>query len=145
MLVQLDQHCSFILTLNTGVPQGCVMSPFLYFLFTHYCRPLHGSNTIIKYADDTTVIGLIKDNNESDFKDKVDHLAMWCDANKLLLNTKKRQNKSLRTSGGEVTHTLPSKSTVWQWSMCLTSNSWGPTGQQTTPTWLRRLTSATSF
>ncbi|TWW56015.1 putative RNA-directed DNA polymerase from transposon X-element [Takifugu flavidus] len=62
--VRLDHHCSPTLTVNTGVPQGCVMSPFLYSLFTHDCRALHGSNTIIKFADDTTVVGLIKDNDE---------------------------------------------------------------------------------
>ncbi|TWW53896.1 hypothetical protein D4764_0015590 [Takifugu flavidus] len=46
------------------------MSPFLYSLFTHDCRALHGSNTIIKFADDTTVIGLIKDNDESAYREE---------------------------------------------------------------------------
>ncbi|TWW76535.1 putative RNA-directed DNA polymerase from transposon BS [Takifugu flavidus] len=70
--VRLDHHCSPTLTVNTGVPQGCVMSPFLYSLFTHNCRALHCSNTIIKFADDTTVIGLIKDNDESAYREEVD-------------------------------------------------------------------------
>lgn len=59
--LRLGHHCSPTLTINTGVPQGCVLSPFLYFLFTHDCRPEHGSNAIIKFADDTTVIGPIKE------------------------------------------------------------------------------------
>jgi hypothetical protein len=46
------------LILNTGAPQGCVVSPLLYSLFTH------DSNTIIKFAVDTTV-GLITDNAET--------------------------------------------------------------------------------
>ncbi|TWW56974.1 RNA-directed DNA polymerase from mobile element jockey [Takifugu flavidus] len=87
--VLLDHHCSPTLTINTGVPQGCVMSPFLYSLFTHDCRALHGSNTIIKFADDTTVIGLIKDNDESSYREEVDRLATWCHNNNLLLNTNK--------------------------------------------------------
>ncbi|KAI3354714.1 hypothetical protein L3Q82_019205, partial [Scortum barcoo] len=41
------------------------MSPFLYSLLTHDCRPADSSNTIIKFADDTTVIGLIKDSDEA--------------------------------------------------------------------------------
>ncbi|KAL0149225.1 hypothetical protein M9458_055459, partial [Cirrhinus mrigala] len=52
--VRSGHICSTTVTLNTGVPQGCVLSPFLYFLFTHDCRPVYGSNTIIKFADDTT-------------------------------------------------------------------------------------------
>ncbi|KAK3541960.1 hypothetical protein QTP86_008149 [Hemibagrus guttatus] len=56
--VRSGHKCSTTITLNTGVPQGCVLSPLLYSLFTH------GSNSIIKFADDTTVIGLISDNDE---------------------------------------------------------------------------------
>ena len=41
--------------LNTGAPKGCVLSPLLYSLFTHDCVATHASNSIIKFADDTTV------------------------------------------------------------------------------------------
>ena len=53
--VRVENHTSSTLILNTGVPQGCVLSPFLYSLFTYDCTPVHGSNTIVKFADDTTV------------------------------------------------------------------------------------------
>ncbi len=62
--VRLDMYTSSTLTLSTGVPQGCVLSPLLYALFTHDYQATHDSNILIKFADDTTVIGLIKDNNE---------------------------------------------------------------------------------
>ncbi|MGJ0277130.1 reverse transcriptase domain-containing protein, partial [Streptococcus pyogenes] len=51
------------LILNTGAPQGCVLSPILYSLFTHDCVATHAYNSIIKFADDTTV-GLITNNGE---------------------------------------------------------------------------------
>ncbi|KAI4904189.1 hypothetical protein NFI96_000143 [Prochilodus magdalenae] len=87
--VKLDNLSSSVISLNTGVPQGCVLSPILYFLFTHDCAPIYGSNTIIKYADDTTVIGLIKDNDETAYRDEIQHLSTWCHDNNLTLNTQK--------------------------------------------------------
>jgi hypothetical protein len=42
-----------------------MLSPLLYSLFTHDSTARHDSNTIIKFADDRTVVGLITDNNLS--------------------------------------------------------------------------------
>ncbi|KAM9528748.1 uncharacterized protein ACWYII_041326 [Salvelinus alpinus] len=46
----------------------------------------HDSNTIIKFADDTTVVGLITDNNETAYREEVRDLAVWCQNNNLSLN-----------------------------------------------------------
>ena len=58
------------LILNTGAPQGCVLSP-LCSLFTHDFMDSHDSNTIIKFADDTTLVGLITYNNETAYREEV--------------------------------------------------------------------------
>ena len=62
------------------------LSRLLYSLFTHDCMAWHNSNTIIKFADDTTVVGLITDNNETACREEFKDLAMWCQDNNLSLN-----------------------------------------------------------
>ncbi|KAK3515914.1 hypothetical protein QTP86_004966, partial [Hemibagrus guttatus] len=53
--VRVGHHKSTVLSISTGSPQGCALSPLLYTLFTHDCTPTHHSNTIFKFADDITV------------------------------------------------------------------------------------------
>ena len=69
--------------------QGCVLYPPLYSLFTHDCMAKHNSNTIIKFTIDTTVVGLITDNDETAFREEVRDLALWWQDNNLSLNVSK--------------------------------------------------------
>uniref|UniRef100_A0AAV2MG93 Alkylated DNA repair protein AlkB homologue 8 N-terminal domain-containing protein n=1 Tax=Knipowitschia caucasica TaxID=637954 RepID=A0AAV2MG93_KNICA len=49
----------------------------------------HDSVKLIKFADDTTLIGLISDNDESAYRREVDRLVSWCSGSNLELNAQK--------------------------------------------------------
>jgi uncharacterized protein YneR len=72
-----------------GTSQDCVLSPLLYSLFTYDYVAVHDSNTISKFAGDTTVVGLITDDNETAYKEEVRDLAVWCQDNHLNINNTK--------------------------------------------------------
>ncbi|KAI3370782.1 hypothetical protein L3Q82_007318 [Scortum barcoo] len=70
-------------------PQGCVLSPLLFTLLTYDCSAIHPSCLIVKFADDTAVVGRIANNDESNYRQEVEHLEGWCRQNNLCINVKK--------------------------------------------------------
>ena len=50
---------------------------------------MHASNSIIKFADDTTVVGLISNNDKTTYREEVRALGVWCQENNLSLNVNK--------------------------------------------------------
>jgi hypothetical protein len=56
-VVRVVNSTSATLIINTGAAQGCILSHLLYSVFTHDCMARHDSNTILKFADDITVVG----------------------------------------------------------------------------------------
>ncbi len=88
-VVKVGQFTSNSITLNIGAPQGCVLSPLLYSLYTHDCVSSHSSTSIVKFADDTVVLGLINNDDEAAFLDEVERLTSWCQDNCLSLNVSK--------------------------------------------------------
>jgi hypothetical protein len=68
-----------------------VLSPLLYSQFIHDCVAKHNSHNIIKFADDTTVVGLITDSVETAYREKVRDLSVWCQDNNLSLNMSKKK------------------------------------------------------
>ena len=55
------------------------------------CVATHSSNAIIKFADDTTVIGLITGDDEKTYREEVRALTSLCQDNNLHLNVGKRK------------------------------------------------------
>lgn len=86
---RVGSHLSSTITLSAGSPRGCALSPLLSSLHTFDCTPTFPSNSVMKFADDTTVVGLITGGDESAYRQEVQNLSERCSADNLILNTAK--------------------------------------------------------
>jgi hypothetical protein len=73
----------------TGAPQGTVLSPFLFTLYTADCRHVHESCHLQKFSDDSAVVGCVLDNDEKMYRDQISLFVTWCEENFLELNLSK--------------------------------------------------------
>ena len=82
-------------TLSNGCPQGCVSSPILYIIYTNDCLGLYENCKIIKYADDTAILGMVDSSSESleNYFHQVSMFVDWCNSNSLDLNVKKTKEQ----------------------------------------------------
>ena len=80
--------CSDTLITNTGAPQGCVLSPSLFTLYTSDCKCRYDNCKLIKYADHTALVSLCI-NNDILYREEVTNFTNCCSDNYLELNVGK--------------------------------------------------------
>ena len=93
--VRVGQALSSLLTISTGAPQGCVLSPALFVLYTADCRSKEDGNVMVKFMDDTSLSGLIQE-DDSSYREAVEELIEWCDRNYLELNVTRTKELVIR-------------------------------------------------
>ena len=82
---KFDNHLFVSKVPNSGVPQGCVS----FTIYTNDCSLDSYDTKLIKFADDSTIQGLIKNSNEQSYFDFFQYFVQRCDERYLFLNTKK--------------------------------------------------------
>ena len=86
--VRVNNTLSSLLSSSTGSPQGCVLSAFLYILYTNDCLSHFHNRFIVKYADDSVIVSLLS-NEENSHGQVLDDFLSWCDNAFLQLNVSK--------------------------------------------------------
>ena len=101
--VRYQGGTSDLIITNTGAPQGCVLSPVLFSIYTSQCKCYDSSTQLFKYADDTALVSQCI-NNDVVFRHEVEQFVTWCKDNHLELNIKKTKEMIVDFRKGPVQH-----------------------------------------
>lgn len=87
--VRVGDVLSDVASTNIGAPQGCVLSPVLFTLYTNDHRGTEPHTFTVKYADDAAMAGLISNDDETHYRQDIQNFAEQCDSDGLELNVGK--------------------------------------------------------
>ena len=87
--VRLNGLVPSAISINTGAPQGTVLAPFLFALYTADYRSTDESCPLVKFADDTELVGKISIDEDAIYHKQIQNFVNWCDKNYLYLNVSK--------------------------------------------------------
>lgn len=90
--VHINGMLSGVQTISTGCPQGSVLSPLLFSLFTNEFSINFSNFKLIKYADDMALVGLLQKSDsygEASYLAHIKALETWCKDSQLEINVSK--------------------------------------------------------
>lgn len=102
--VRLGSITSDSVVSNVGAPQGTVLAPFLFTVYTSDFQFHSDTCHIQKYSDDTAIVACVKNNQEGEYRDLVTAFCNWSTDNSLILNPSK--TKEMIINFGKKKNTL---------------------------------------
>lgn len=85
--VRLGKSVSDTVVCSTGAPQGTVLVPFPFPMYTADFQHNSGPCHIQKYSDDMAVVARTRDGLEGEYRNLIREVTSWSNNNCLLLNT----------------------------------------------------------
>ena len=98
------------LVLNTGAPQGCVLSPLMFSIYTDELKIDSTLVSLYKYADDMALVGLLVKERSLCRQVYFDHvlaLQDWCSSSSLFINVGKTKELIFDSSDDHVNQVTP--------------------------------------
>ena len=71
-----------------------MLSAFLFIIYTNLLKSSYSNISLVKYADDTVIIGLIINNDIVNYQKQVSDVVLGCTSHSLILNVKKTKEIS---------------------------------------------------
>ena len=81
--VRLNGLLSSVICTNTGAPQGAVLAPFLFSLYTADRRSNDELCPLVKFADNTELVVKISNDEDALYHEQTENFVNWCDENYL--------------------------------------------------------------
>lgn len=97
--VNMNGAVSDEIIVNTGAPQGCVLSPVLFSLYINALQIKDSNVKLFKYADDMAIVGLFNNNVSCTYETQVHIVEQWCKQHSLIINVDKTKELILNSPG----------------------------------------------
>ena len=109
--IRAGSDLSKCISLNKGVPQGSVLSPALFSIFTNCLISDSPDVVTVKFADDVNIVVPLKTTDEAEIVKSINRethkIWEWCSKNKLVLNTNKSKMMIVTKQGRKFSSRTP--------------------------------------
>ncbi|KAF7642264.1 hypothetical protein LDENG_00261190 [Lucifuga dentata] len=115
---------------NTGAPQGTVLAPFLFTLYTSDFTYNSESCHLQKFADDSAIVGCVRRGQEEEYRRLISDFVVWCNQNHMQLNVTKTKEMVVDFRRTKTPLLFPLEERRWNWYSptstweCIWTASW---------------------